>query len=238
MTPQESTNDKIAKLLAKAERTDNAHEAEAYSKMAERLMLKWGIEEAVIRSRMDDGAKPEKVVTKGIVFPKLFIKARMSVAVAVIKGMGSMKCYVSGTTLMIMGFESDVDRALTLIPSVLIQADNAQSSWWHTYDIKHEMKESERFRARRQFLFSFAYTVQERLKAMRVEEVTAAGPGTDIVLYDRSKLVDEQFNKMTLRKGRNVKGSNHGAAEGRSAGQRASLDGKGLGGGARGSLGS
>lgn len=250
----ESMNEKIAKLLRLAERAGTPAEAEAASKAAERLMMKWGIEEAVIRSKMD-GGDSDKIVTKGIPFPAMFVKARTGVAHAIIRGMGGMKSYnqmyakigdkwdKKGLTVMIMGWESDVDRAITLINSLVLQADSAQATWWKEYR-KAEgkyMKASEQFRARRQFLFSFAHAVEMRLRAMRAEEVAEAvkheakGTGTELVLLNREQAVEAEYDKIAggMRKGRGVKGSWAGSSEGRAAGQRANLGSKGVGGSRR-----
>lgn len=241
----DSLEQKIAKLLAKAERTDNAHEAEAFSRAAERLMLKWSIDEAVIRSRMGADQKPESIVTKNVgPFPKLFVKARTGVAACVVNGMGNMKVYLTThsdgqVTVRIMGFESDVDRAIILVNSIVLQADSAMRSWWKDYPMRKAMKSSDALKARRQFLFSFGLAVQARLKEMRAEEVQVSAkkePGTELVLMDRGQQVDAEFNKLRLRRGRGVKGSAYGAAEGHAAGQRANLGARGLG-GSRGAIG-
>lgn len=255
----ESMNEKIAKLLRLAERAGTPAEAEAASKAAERLMMKWGIEEAVIRSKMSGDEATEKIVTKGIPFPAMFVKARTGVAHAIVRGMGGMKSYNSmgsvindkwdpkGYTVKIMGWESDVDRAITLINSLVLQADHAQASWWKEYRRGEGkgLKSSEQFRARRQFLFSFGYAVEMRLKSMRAEEVAAAvkqeakGTGTELVLLNREQAVNAEYDKIArgMRKGRGVKGSSAGASEGSAAGQRANLGSKGLG-GSRGAIGS
>lgn len=257
----ESMNDKIAKLLRLAERAATPGEAEAASKAAERLMLKWGIEEAVIRSKMAGQGDADKIVTKGIPFPRVFVKARTSIAHAIVRGMGGMKSYNSmgarmgdeikdwdpkGYTVKIMGWESDVDRAITLINSLVLQADHAQAQWWKEFrkGSGKGMKASEQFRARRQFLLSFAHAVEMRLVAMRAEEVQAAvaketkGTGTELVLLNREQAVDAEYAKIAsnMRRGRGVKGSYAGSSAGRAAGERASLGGKGLG-GSRGAIG-
>lgn len=229
-----SLEKKIANLLNLAENAGTPGEAEAASRAAERLMLKWGIEEAVIRSRMGKDAAPEKIITGQVVFPELFHKARMIVLGAVVMGMGGMKVYRQGLTYCIMGFESDVNRAVQLGTSILLQADNAQAYWWRHYEQKRYMKSSDQFKARRQFLFSFATVVQQRLTEMRVEEVTKQGTGTDVVLFDRSKLVNEEYDKLALKKARRLRGSYAGSAEGQEAGHRANLSSNpGIGGNRR-----
>ena len=57
-------HEKIAKLLAKAERTDNEHERDAYTQQAERLMLKLGIERAELESAGEVKAEDIVEVTR------------------------------------------------------------------------------------------------------------------------------------------------------------------------------
>lgn len=63
----------IGKLLAKAERTDNPHEAEAYTRKAEQLMVKLGIDEAMARAAGGADVKPEQVTEARI---SLFVDDR------------------------------------------------------------------------------------------------------------------------------------------------------------------
>lgn len=255
----ESLNQKIAKLLRLAERAGTPEEAESASRMAEKLMLKWGIEEATIRANMGD-AKPEEIVIKRIPFPHLFVKARTGVAHSIVRGMGNLKSWnyigavidgkadAKGYTIAIMGFESDVDRAITLINSLVLQADHSLAQWWKEYrrGPGKGMKASEQFRAKRQFLMSFGHAVQMRLSEMRaevVQEEMAKAQGstsTEVALLDRGAAVEKEYQDKYasgMKAGRGVKGSWAGSAEGRAAGQRANLGQRGLG-GPRGAIGS
>lgn len=60
MSKLDKMKDKIAKLLAKAERTDNEHEAETFTASAHKLMLAYGIELAELESAGE--VKPEEIV--------------------------------------------------------------------------------------------------------------------------------------------------------------------------------
>lgn len=233
---KESMNEKIAKLLRLAERAGTPAEAEAASRAAERLMTKWGIDEAMLRSNLGENSKPESIVTKGTApFPKLFVKPRTHLACAVVHGMGNMKPYLNpqwdGTVIVkVVGWESDVDRALQFIPSIVLQADHAMAHWWKSEPYHKVLTAAQAKNAKRQFLFGFAAVVKQRLEEMRQEEVDKQ-PGSALVLYDRGKLVDEEYNKLSLKKGRGVRaGSVLGGAEGRAAGARANLGGPSIGG--------
>jgi hypothetical protein len=57
---------KIGKLLAKAEGTDNPHEAEAFMRKAEALMIQEGIDEAMARRAGGANVRPEEIVERVI----------------------------------------------------------------------------------------------------------------------------------------------------------------------------
>lgn len=241
----ESMNEKIKKLLRLAERAGTEAEGEAARNAAMRLMTKWGIEEAMLG---DISEKQEAIVTKFTApFPKQFIKPRTAVAGNVVRGMGGLHIWISGDLVAVMGFESDVDRALAFIPSILLQADHEMARWWRGYEYRSQMTAAQAKVAKRNFLFGFGRVVQDRLTSMRAEEVVesdrtaAAGTkSTALVLRDRQAAVDDAFNdqvKGRLRSARGLKSSLHGGAAGREAGARARLGGDALGGGSRGALG-
>lgn len=241
----ESMNEKIKKLLRLAERAGTEHEAESARLAAMRLMTKWGIEEAMLG---DLAEKQEAIVTKFTApFPMTLIKPRTAIAGNVVRGMGNMRIWISGQLVAVMGFESDVDRALAFIPSILIQADNECARWWKSYPGRSGMSAAEAKKAKRTFLFAFGAVVQTRLIEMRNEEIVesdkSSTKSTALVLLDRDKLVEQEFQDKIagrLKKARPLKGSVHGAAasaSGREAGQRARLGGQALGGSSRGVLG-
>lgn len=241
----ESINQKIQKLLRLAERAGTPEEAESASRMAERLMTKWGIEEAVLRAGMGADAKPEQIVTQyGPTLWPVLVKARIAVMSAVAKGLGNMKVYRvtigKQAKLAICGFETDVARALVLGESLLLQADHAVNHWAKSDPVYKSLTASQRHNAKRQFLFGFANEVERRLTEMRSEETAATGePGTALVLRDRGKMVDDHFDAYgpTLRAARSLRGGLTGGDAGRAAGSRASLGGTAVSGSARGVLG-
>jgi hypothetical protein len=238
----ESMNQKIKKLLTLAERAGTKEEGEAARAAAMRLMTKWGIEEAMLGDISD---KREEIVVKFTApYPKLFIKARQAVTGCIIRGMGSMRIWVSGNTVAVMGYESDVDRALMFIPSILVQADHELARWWKSYEFRQQLSGGEALRARRNFLFAFGREVETRLTAMRKEEIKESdkvqSKSTALVLRDRDAEVGDAFDERMggkLRKSRGLKGSAHGTAAGQAAGRRARLGGDSIGGGPRGVIG-
>jgi hypothetical protein len=243
MSTESSINKRIQKLLRLAEHPNTPPpEAELASRQAEKLMLKLGIDEAMLRAGMGEDEKPEGIVIKYTApFPKTFIKPRHHLAASIAKGM-RLKAWISGSTVAVMGFESDVERALGLIPSLVIQADNAMASWWKGYEYRTSLTAAEAKRAKRQFLYGFASTVSMRLTELYKENIEESvdSKSTALVLRNRDKQLDDEFTERiagSLRSGRGVKGSFHGGAAGREAGSRANLGGTALGGSPRGVLG-
>lgn len=247
MSTESSINKRIQKLLRLAEHPNTPpHEAEVAGRQAEKLMLKLGINEAMLRASLGDDEKPEAIVIKYTSeFPKLFVKARMHVTASVARGMRLKVWIVGGNKVAMMGFESDVDRALVLASSLLLQADQAQAVWWRNYEFREHLKQSEAMRARREFLFGFGNEVQMRLKQLTQENIAESDAevgttSTALVLRNRDQQLDDEFNRLMggrLRPARGLKGSYHGGEAGRAAGQSANLGGTSLGGGSRGVLG-
>lgn len=228
---------KIEKLLRLAE-SSNPHEAQLASQQAEKLMIKWGIEEAELQHRQH---KSEEIVEVRRTYTGQFAISWVSFAHAVCNGLGGLQNLQSGggnnRTFYTIGHKSDVDRAEMLLNSLELQAMHAEADWWSTYVRKYGMTSSEKYKTRRAFYISFAMEVKARLKDMRTAATQEAGTGTALVLVDRGKRVEawvHQNRSVSARRGRGMdhSGAGFGAyAAGREAGRNASLGEKGLGGG-------
>lgn len=150
--------EKIAKLLRKAEST-TPEEAEALFEKAQELMMTWAIDEEFLAQLRGD--KPvEKIVRESIRYTGSYHPALWEIGATIAR---NNNCRVliaklgNASSLVIIGFESDVERVKLLNASMQIQAARAQSNWWKT--IKSQMQyysASEKFKARRDFLFGFA----------------------------------------------------------------------------------
>lgn len=238
---------KIASLLAKAEDpAATPAEAESYTAKAEGLMVRWGISDAQVDEKRRKGKKAgEKVIEHTFVIKGSWARGLMYLAFAVSRGLGTvraLKSAVRGSTMdqriYFIGFESDVARAITLYESLALQALAARDVWWNGWDRRRQLSANERFLAKRQFLASFAQTVEERLTATRAGVEAEVEPGTALVLVDRGEKVDawlaEKYPK--LGNGKASRGSFHGSREGREAGQRANLGGTQVGTGKAGAI--
>lgn len=230
---------KIAKLLAKAESTDSPAEAETLTAAAERLMVQWGISDAMVQDANRKGKKrTEKIVEERITITGGYCRGEVSMYFAVAHGLGTVRAFKSNSHRSTMevvfyavGFESDVKRLWTLVESLRVQCTVARKAWWSTYTRKAAMSANQRYLAQRQFIISFGHGVGDRLTATRQAETEAVEPGTAVVLADRSGKVDEHMAaNYNLKQGRGISGSLAGSAEGRQAGRNANLGGTQVGG--------
>lgn len=236
--------DLIAQLLAKAEST-TPEEAEALTAHAERLMVKYAIDQAVIDARRArEGKSHEQIIQVPIRFEGVYRNDFLEMGAAVVWALGSMRVLQSKrdthTVMYIVGFESDAKQAEVLVRSLQVQAIVALKAWWYVarYTPQYEyMRENLKKHARRQFVRAFGQGAGARITENRATAIEEAGNGTDLVLVERGSKVDEFVDGMTLRKNRD-KGHRHwdsgaqtaGNVAGRNAntGERSMTQGRGL----------
>jgi len=237
--------DLIAKLLAKAEQT-TPEEAEALTAAAEKLMIKYAIDQAVIDARRArEGKTSEKIVQLKLRFEGVYRNDFLEMGAAVVWGLGQMKVLQSKmdkyTVMWIVGYESDAAQAEILVRSLQVQAIVALKTWW--YDARYTpryqyMPENEKKHARRQFVRSFGSGAGNRIRENRASAIHEAGTGTELVLVDRASKVQEWIDdNLTLAPNRD-KGHKHydhgahvaGNQAGRNAntGERSMTMGRGL----------
>lgn len=189
--------DRIAKLLAKAEGTTNAHEAEVYMAKAEELMLKFGIERANLEAKRP-GAKRQEIVIK-----KVYVKNGHGYATAMVSIGNAVgpsfsvrilqsSVYDGSKVIWLIGHTTDVDDAETLLNSLLVQSRQQAIAWWRKEGkvSRPWASDNDAYLARREFIYAFASGVRSRLAETRNRVVDEAEPGTALVLVERSKLVD------------------------------------------------
>ena len=232
---------KIAKLLAKAEGTTNAHEAEAFMAQAEKLMLKYGIDQANLEATKPGAAKQEVVVVT-VPVPDGHGYAIALVALATyIAPNFSVRMLQSampknGKMLWFIGHRSDVDDAIRLFNSLSVQGIAQAKHWWRTEGkpgfLWVQPTDNDAYLARREFIYAFGRGAGSRLAETRNQVVAEAGAGTELVLVDRAKLVDNWIDRnLQVSQGRKTT-RRTGVAEARSAGYesgRNAVNGKALG---------
>lgn len=215
---------RVRALLAKAESTESAEEAEALSAKAQELISRYALDR-LLNEPADDAAQMASRriwIDAPYVRPKSSLISQIAVA---------NRCRAVFTEqlefITIIGEQSDLDAIELMTASLLVQAQRAmvahgsQSDGWGT----------SRTRSFRQsFLVSFAARIGERLRAATDEAAAETGEAKALVpvLQRHQERVDAAVDTMfpDAVKGRRTSVTNaHGWAAGRAAADLASLDG-------------
>jgi hypothetical protein len=230
--PSMTREEKIAQLLRKAEQCGPA-EAEALTEMATKLMKKYVIEKAVIDAiRLGQDRTAETIVTKDVDIDGIYLKALFQGFSEVVFALGELRMVgvpFSGGKKMhvrIIGFESDVDQAITLINSLNIQAVVAMRTFWNALDYKPAGAEG--YNMRRSYIAGFFSGASRRISANKltvIEEVDREqGASSALVLLDRAQAVDTYMDqtyggRLKAARGMKTNGSSYsdGVRDGRNA---------------------
>ena len=222
--------ERIALLLRKAEST-TPQEAEALTEHAQRLMLRYGIEQARVQAaKVGRDVRPEEIVTRTLRFDGVYARAFVELGGAVAFAYGTVRplqrVWDSTAELIVVGFESDAVAVETLTTSLVLQARVALDRWWTGFKASGEaryLRPHERTKVRRDYLIGFGTGAAQRLRATRsqvVRDEQATTPGTDVMLLDRRAAVDAHVNATTRRTARGVSvgdGHHYGVRDGRNA---------------------
>jgi hypothetical protein len=235
---------RIRALLAKAEATEYAEEAEALSARAQELMAKYSIDHALLaaESGREETAGGRRIAVDN---PYEAPKATLLQTVAAANRCRVVWCKELGLVTVI-GFPADLDAVELLFTSLLVQANTAMMRAGG----KQDAYGRSRTRAFRQsFLVSYAIRIGERLAEATVQaerqavaDQLAAAPahgntapgdtaskGTDLVpfLAARQRAVDDAVDEMfgdTLTRTRSVRATDaEGWTSGRAAADLATL---------------
>lgn len=223
-----TTEERIAALLKKAE-TTTPGEAELLTAKAEELMLKYGIDRALLNSR-STGEK-ERIEKLQIPLKGIYAKAYMDMMYSIAMAYGSVAAYytpwkATDITITVVGFESDVAQLKVLLASLQLQVIVALSAWVKSTDMS-AYTSMERFKARRQFIKSFGKGAATRIRNARasaVKDAESTTPGAELVLRDRALAVKEFMNanvNLKSSKSREKPGSYAASSAGYQAGQNA-----------------
>lgn len=219
--------DLIAKLLAKAEST-TPEEAEALTAHAERLMVKYGIEQARIdEQRARHGQTREEIVQEHMSFSGSYARDMRELGIGVGHALGTVRLLQgdAGTLpiLFLIGHDSDVRQARILTASLQVQAMVAMRLWWaDRRDDYRWCSESDRRRARSGFIRGFGAGAASRITDSRRSVIDDVGTGTDLVLSSRRDRVDAVADALSSRRARARQGADarayvHGHRSGRVA---------------------
>lgn len=256
MSNQEKYVDKINKLLRKAEdRATPPAERDTCIRMAQELMSKWAIDDAMLAAadaangkKSDDQIIMDEYVLVGIWrFPLSRLAWNVmranNIKAVVYKDAGSRevggKVYKQTEVYKMAGFQSDIERFKLLVTSLQLQCIVAEKEWWeqHQHEYAH-LNHSKQHIERRGFMFGFANGVYDQLNKGKQEARKASaethGSGMELVLVSREKQVDDFYNDYwggNLRNARDriSRGGYAAQSSGRAAGQRADTGGNRVG---------
>ena len=233
---------RIRALLAKAEATEYAEEAEALSARAQELMAKYSIDQALLAA---DSGREDQPAGRRIAVDNPYEGPKTSLLQAVALANRCRVIWSKDVGLAtVVGFGADLDAVEVLFTSLLVQANSAMLRAGSRQDAYGRS----RTRAFRQsFLVSYAIRIGERL-AEATEHATqeaaaeqeagagaapakdgARGTGTALVpfLAARRQAVDDAVDEMfggTLKRGRSVRATDaEGWESGRAAADLATL---------------
>jgi hypothetical protein len=237
---------RIRALLAKAESTGFAEEAEALSARAQELMAKYSIDHALLAARSAGGEMPS---ARRVPVDNPYQSAKVSLLHEVARANRCATVWLQEVGLVtVVGFDADLDVAEMLFTSLLVQANTAML---RADASQHARGRSRTREFRQSFLVSYAYRIGERLSEAAAHVVreaagerdaqqedqagSAAGSqgtaGTALVplLAARTEAVDEAVDEMfgdALTKSRGPRATDlDGWNSGRAAADTASLHG-------------
>lgn len=199
---------RIRALLAKAESSEFAEEAEALSARAQELMAKYSIDHALLATQAGEEDKPGG---RRIPVDNPYESPKVQLLHEVARANRCRTVWSKDEGLVtVIGFEPDLDAVELLFTSLLVQANTAMMR----AGAKRDAYGQSRTRAFRQsFLISYAYRIGERLseaaghavkdaadeQAERARERPGdSGPGMDLVplLAAREQSVDDAVEEM------------------------------------------
>jgi hypothetical protein len=218
--------DTIRALLAKAERTENEHERDAYNAKAAELMAKYGIDHAVAAKAGRTGT--EQIVTRTLQPEDPFARIKATVLCWIARP-HNVESFIrtSGRafkSVTLVGYESDVEMVEMLFTSLLLQINTGIHR-----RVPGEGQQAASYR--RSYILGFGTKVQERMNESRTRATREAGTGTDLVLADRYAVVKAYLTREhgTMRTTKISIGQHGGYRDGREAGARADIGGARVG---------
>jgi len=188
---------KIKAMLEKAASTTNPHERDAYQQRAERLMVKWGVSDAMLASVRD-----EMIITEFLQIDDKPLIGWCVMLNNIATSTGQVQIFTTGPLdeeldfiiLYLVGHRSDVERLKMLWESVKIQAADALQAYWDYYVLHIPPTEAllkwSADAKRAQFLASYGSSVGDRLKRDLSTEMSFH-KGAEMVVASRKKAVDD-----------------------------------------------
>ncbi|MDN5761699.1 MAG: DUF2786 domain-containing protein [Microlunatus sp.] len=211
---------KIRALLAKAESTEHAAEAEAFTAKAQDLMTRHAIDEALLLDATDN---PVAVTSRRVHIDNPYPLEKTRLLTAVGRANRTRVIWMEDLAMATMvGTPVDVDQVDLLFVSLLIQATRAMTEAGATRPGSFDR--SPRFR--RSFLTSYAVRIGERLTEADRDATASYGSALVPVLRRQEEAVDVEFERLfpsVYQTGVNRTYDRRGWDAGRQAAERAVL---------------
>jgi hypothetical protein len=184
-TADESLVAKVRKLLAMAEGTSNANEADAFSRKAAELIAAHRIDPDRLRAAAsDDLAVVQFPLGRGA-----YVRGRLSLLQAVGEAYGCrtvFEVHDRGTVALVAGFRSDLDTVELLYTSLHAQASSRMAA-------ERRSTPAATQQWRRSFMFGYADQIRRMLRTTADDAVAKVHPSSAALpaLRARAKRVDE-----------------------------------------------
>ena len=215
--------DRVRALLAKAESTEFAEEAAAFTAKAQELITRHALDRAVIDAATDESVPIARRIT--IDSPYVEAKASLLNVIAVTNRCRTVLHSELGM-VSLFGYASDLDAVELLYASLLVQATGSVTAMGPQRDARGRSRTRS---FRQSFFYGFAHTISERLETAAstvTEEMTRADDRLLPVLAARDQRVDDAVEAAfpDLRRVRSPVSNYDGYVAGRAAGETATLD--------------
>jgi Protein of unknown function (DUF2786) len=190
---------RVRALLAKAESTEYAEEAEALTAKAQELMTRHAVDSALLDAALlDAGPTPHRpdVATRRVHVDDPYVRAKTQLLGAVAEANGVRLVWYPGLGIAnLVGVPADLDAVELLFTSLLLQAGQALATTERAAGRRSAPRSF-----RRAFLLGYAGRIGERLTSAR-ERATreaAAEQGVDLlpVLRSRQEAVEDAFTEL------------------------------------------
>lgn len=174
---REALVDRVRKLLAKAESTSHANEAEAFSAKAAELIAAHRLDPAHVRDSLERGTLGLRRIPLG---RGAYVRARLALLMAVAR---SHDCEVvfetgaDGTVAVVAGFDTDLVVTALLYESLHVQAAGQMATTKLATPAATQ-------RWRRSFLFGYARRIDDLLGASRTQAANPTPKTAAPTLFD------------------------------------------------------
>ena len=211
---------KIRGLLAKAEATTYAAEAEALTAKAQELMTRHSVDEALLHAGDD---RPVEVTAIRVHIQAPYGGEKVSLLTQVARANRCKAIWLESLGIAtLVGTPLDVGQVELLFTSLLIQATRAMAEAGAARPGSFDRSAT----FRRSFLVSYAIRIGERLTEASTTATAAYGTELVPVLRRQTEAVDDEFDRLfpdTYERSSNARYSQRGWQAGRAAADRATL---------------